>query len=521
MRRCSNLKADIGMLRDGRGGGEAAGAIAPPASGLIAPLARNDQKLRAARDIDVVIVTWIRKKLMDKPHRKSLARILASTALAATLWTTGAAAADWQRGAKPDPDATTLITNVSIFNGTDETLITGKDVVVKGAVIDSIIDMGGDTSGYTEVIDGKGGYLSPGLIDMHWHMSLGMGFEESAKVPIQYAAFTIADDAHDFLLRGFTTSRDAAGPVFGVRRAIDEGLIPGPRIYPSGIGLSQYSGHIDFRNPNFMPAEFGGPVDAIEQINFAYLVNSPDQVRAAVRHNLYLGATQIKMAASGSVSGVADPLYVLEFTKAEIEAAVEAAADFGTYVQVHAHNAASIKRALEAGVMTIEHGSCIDEEGMKMLVEKGAYFTPTFEVGLSLESSPDALMAEKAKEADACVGNAFKLAKKHGAKVLFGTDMIFSKEARDQQAKELTVRKPFFSSAEIMIQATGNGGEALWTLTGKRNPYGRVGVIQKGAMADIIIFGKNPLEDVSIVEDAENNLNFIMKDGLVHKNALD
>ena len=422
--------------------------------------------------------------------------------------------------AAQDAPARVLIKNVNIFNGTSKKLITGKDVVLAGNTIEKLIPAGSGDGGYAEVIDGKGGYLSPGLIDMHWHMSLGVGFEESAKFPIQYAAFVIADDAKDFLMRGFTTCRDAAGPVAGVQRAIDEGLIPGPRIYPSEIGLSQYSGHIDFRNPNYPPKQWGGPLDPIEQIGFAYLVNSPDEVRMAVRHNLYKGATQIKMAASGSVTGIADPLYVLEFTQEEIEAAVQAAEDFGTYVQVHAHNAASIKRALKAGVKTIEHGSFMDAEGMKMLVKKGAYFTPTVQIGVSLMSDPDPLMASKAKQATDGVGNAIKLAKKYKAKVLFGTDMVFSKDARAQQAKELTVRKKWFSSPEIMIQVTGNPGEALYKLTGKRNPYGRVGVIEPGAMADIVIFGKNFMQDVAIIEDAKNNLKLIIKDGKVYKNTL-
>jgi len=113
-----------------------------------------------------------------------------------------------------------------------------------------------------------------------------------------------------------------------------------------------------------------------------------------------------------------------------------------------------------------------------------------------------------------------KLAIKYKVKVLFGTDMIFSKEARAQQAKELTVRKKWFSDPEIMIQVTGNGGEALWNLTGKRNPYGRLGVIEEDAMADVLIFSKNFMEDVSIIEDAENNLKLIMKDGKVFKNTL-
>lgn len=347
-----------------------------------------------------------------------------------------------------------------------------------------------------------------------------MGFEESARLPIQYAAFVIADDAKDFLYRGFTTCRDAAGPTVGVKRAIDEGLIEGPRMYPSETGLSIYSGHIDFRNPNYPPKQFGGPLDPIEQIGFAYLVNSPDECRAVVRDNMYKGATQIKMAASGSVSGVADPLYVLEFSEEEIKAAVDAATDFDTYVQVHAHASEAIKRALRAGVKTIEHGSFLDEEGAKLMVEKGAYLTPTVLVGVQCEHSPDMLLAHKAKEADEAVHNAMLLAKKHGVKVLFGTDLIFSKENRLRQAQELTVRKKWFSSPEIMKQCTGTAGEALWTLTGKRNPYGRLGVIEEGSMADIVIFGKNFMEDVSIIEDSQNNLKFIMKDGKTYKNEL-
>ena len=243
-------------------------------------------------------------------------------------------------------------------------------------------------------------------------------------------------------------------------------------------------------------------------------------MRIATRHNLYQGATQIKLLTSGSVSGVADPLYVSEFTQKEIEAAVEACEDFGTYVQVHCFNPRSIIRSLKAGVKTIEHGMLIDDEGMQMLVEKDAYFTPTVEVAVSLLDSPDKLMAGKARQALDATDTAMKLAKKYKAKTLFGTDMIFSDEARADQAKELTVRKKWFTDPEIMIQATGNGGEALWNLTGKRNPYGKVGVIEEGAMADIVILSKNFMEDVSIIEDAENNLKLIMKDGKVYKNTL-
>ena len=420
----------------------------------------------------------------------------------------------------PHPEHQTLIKNVSIFNGTSETLITGKDVVLAGNKICTFVPAGGEEKGYDQIIDGKGGYLSPGLIDMHWHMAFFVFFEDLAALPVQYASFLIARDAEAYLMRGFTTCRDAAGNVVGVQKAIDQGLIPGPRMYPSQAAVGIYSGHADFRNQNYPIKQWGGPLDPIEQIGAAYLCNTADEVRIATRHNLYQGATQIKLLTSGSVSGVADPLYVSEFTQKEIEAAVEACEDFGTYVQVHCFNPRSIIRSLKAGVKTIEHGMLIDDEGMKMLVEKGAYFTPTVEVAVSLLDSPDKLMAGKAKQALDATDTAMKLAKKYKTKVLFGTDMIFSDEARAVQAKELTVRKKWFTDPEIMIQATGNGGEALWNLTGKRNPYGKVGVIEEGAMADIIVFSKNFMEDASIIEDAENNLKLIMKDGKVYKNTL-
>lgn len=420
----------------------------------------------------------------------------------------------------PHPEHQTLIKNVSIFNGTSETLITGKDVVLAGNKIYKFVPAGGEEKAYDKIIDGKGGYLSPGLIDMHWHMAFFVFFEDLAAIPVQYASFLIARDAEAYLMRGFTTCRDAAGNVVGVQKAIDQGLIPGPRMYPSQAAIGIYSGHADFRNQNYPVKQWGGPLDPIEQIGAAYLCNTADEVRIATRHNLYQGATQIKLLTSGSVSGVADPLYVSEFTQKEIEAAVEACEDFGTYVQVHCFNPRSIIRSLKAGVKTIEHGMLIDDEGMKMLVEKGAYFTPTVEVAVSLLDSPDKLMAGKAKQALDATDTAMKLAKKYKTKVLFGTDMIFSDEARAVQAKELTVRKKWFTDPEIMIQATGNGGEALWNLTGKRNPYGKVGVIEEGAMADIIVLSKNFMEDVSIIEDAENNLKLIMKDGKVYKNTL-
>ena len=415
----------------------------------------------------------------------------------------------------------TLIRNVSIFDGTSKTLITGKDVVLSGNTISKIVDAGGDASGYDATIDGKGGYLTPGLIDVHWHM--GMGVNEAEYFGDQaYVAIHSAKEAGEQLMRGVTTVRDAAGNVFGLKKAIDTGVIPGPRLYPSGAILSQYSGHGDVRPAvaTRLPKEWGGPNGPGESDGNMMLISGPDQMLAAVRQQLFLGATQVKIAVTGGVSSFTDPLYVQEFTEEEIQAAVKAASDYGTYVLAHGHDSAGVIRALNNGVLSIEHGSVLNEKAVKLIADKGAVLTVNLEVLAQLEPIyTDPVRKAKLAEAQEGTTNVLKWAKKYGVLMGWGTDLLFSAEGRKNELKDLGLRKDIFSSAEIMIQATGNGGKIV-ALTGKRNPYGELGVIEEGAMADVLIYSKNPLEDVSIVEDYDTNLKLIIKDGKIFKNEL-
>jgi imidazolonepropionase-like amidohydrolase len=463
---------------------------------------------------------------MNTLKRHSLTGLLTSTALAATLaWGTAAFGADWipsDPNVKLDPTASTLITNVSIFNGTDETLITGKDVVIKGNMIDSIVDSGGDTSSYDTVIEGKGGFLSPGLIDVHWHSMMPIDPGGLINSPLNYVAGIAAWESEERVKRGVTTVRDAGGAAAGLKKAIDEGFVTGPRIYPSQAVIGQYSGHVDFRNPNFMPKEWGGPRDPLEQIGLGIIANGKQQVLAATRDNLYKGATQIKMAVSGGVISFSDPLYVHEFLPEEIEAAVQAAEDYGTYVMVHVHSAGPIKRALKAGVRSLDHNSLADEEAIKMMADLGAHMSVQVLVAENIAKQyPQGDVRQmKAQQAVDNTDAVMKWTKQYNVKQAWGTDLLDSLEDRAEQLKDLTIRTKWFTSAELMVQATGNGGETV-ALSGKRNPYGKLGVIEAGAMADILIYDQNPLEDITIVEDYENNLDFIMKDGFVHKNALD
>jgi imidazolonepropionase-like amidohydrolase len=415
-----------------------------------------------------------------------------------------------------------LITNVSIFDGTSETLITGQDVVLKGNIIADLIPTGSGGSGYAEVIDGKGGYLTPGLIDTHMHATFGVSEEDFLTGDPAYIQIHSAMEMGEMLLRGVTTVRDAAGNTFSLKRAIDEGKIPGPRMYPAGGGLSQYSGHGDFRNmnPNKLPKEWSGETAIGEGRGHFLLANGKQQVMAATRQQLFLGATQIKICVAGGVSSFTDPLYVIEYTAEEIKAAVDAAADYGTYVMAHSHSPEGVIRAVENGVKSIEHGSLLTEEAAKLMAEKGVVYIPSVQVLAQLKPLyTDPIRKAKLEQALEGTSNAMKAAKKYGLTIGFGTDLLFSYEGRKDQLKDLGLRKEWFSSAEIMIQATGNGGKIVG-LSGKRNPYGKVGVVEKGAMADVLIYSKNPLEDVSIVEDHENNLKLVVKDGKVYKNTL-
>lgn len=422
----------------------------------------------------------------------------------------------------PDMDKEILIKNVSIFNGTSGDLITGKDVVILGNEIHKIIASGGNEKGYHEVIDGKGGYLTPGLVDAHTHVVMGGDENMFFNGDQHYVQLFAAKEMDEMLMRGVTTLRDAGGNTFSLKKAIDDGIIDGPRIYPSGAIISQYSGHGDFRPSNsaLLPKEWGGPLGPGEAAGHVMLANGRDQVAAAVRHQLFLGATQIKVAVGGGVSSFTDPLYVNEYTSDELEAAVEAASDYGTYVQVHVFNEVGVKRAIEAGVKTIEHGHLLNEEDAKLMAEKGIILSTQVQVIEQLKPLyTDPIRKAKLQQALDGMDNMFKLAKKYNLKVAYGTDLLFSYEGRKEQLKDLTLRKEWYTSDEIMIQATGISGEVVG-LCGKRNPYGKVGVIEEGAMADILIYSKNPLEDVSIVEDFENNLKLIVKDGKVYKNEL-
>ena len=228
-----------------------------------------------------------------------------------------------------------LFGNVRIFDGKGAALSAPSNVLVKGNVIARISTDPIEAEG-AERIDGNGRTLMPGLIDAHWHAMLIASTPAETMNDIGFANLAAGDEATDTLMRGFTTVRDVGGPAFGLKRAIDQGIIEGPRIYPSGAMITVTSGHGDFRQMSDLPRKLGGLFTPMETNGGSIVVDSPDEVRLRAREQFMQGAVLLKVTAGGGVSSPHSPLDVTTFTAPELRAAVEIAENWGTYVAAHA-----------------------------------------------------------------------------------------------------------------------------------------------------------------------------------------
>jgi len=424
--------------------------------------------------------------------------------------------------AAPAPrDAAILIENVRIFNGQSPELSAPSSVLVRGNTI-AQISRDKITADGARVIDGGGRTLMPGLIDAHWHsMFVGVPVIVAVTQDAGYLNLVAGVEARKTLMRGFTTVRDLGGAVFGLKAAIDQGVIPGPRIYPSGAMISVTSGHGDFRSTADLPRTLGAPASRHDIVGDSAIADSPDEVRLRVREQLMRGATQVKLTGGGGVSSPHSPLDVVTFSDAELSAAVGAATDWGTYVAVHAYTPLAIQRALKAGVLSIEHGSLMDDETAQMLARSGAWLsTQPFPDALADVFPPGSDERKKALEVFAGTDRTYKLAIKYQLKTAFGTDILFSSKLAEQQGSILASLVRWYTPAQVLMMATGTNAQLL-KLSGLRNPYrGDLGVVREGALADLILVDGDPLQDITLIGDAERRFLLIMKDGVLVKDAM-
>lgn len=434
-----------------------------------------------------------------------------------------------------DGTTRTRIENVRVFDSRAGVNTGPHDVEIAGSTIHSIRPSGGSPSpgdrtgagsessssdDSPTVIDGTGRTLIPGLIDAHWHAA----FAEIAPAAMMsgdsgylYAKAVVG--AGGTLRRGFTTVRDLGGPTHGLKRAIDEGVIPGPRIYPSGAFISQSGGHGDFRMPHEVPRGAAGRLSHSELAGVAVIADGEAEVLRAAREVLRQGATQVKLMAGGGVASHYDPLDVSQYTLAEMRAAVSAAENWGTYVTVHAYTPRAIRTAVEAGVRCIEHGQLIDEETAELLAENDVWWC--LQPFLDDEDAIPMAGPSRQKQLAMVAGTdrAYELAIAHGITVAFGTDTLFDPTLATRQGAQLAKLTRWYTPAQALQQATFHNAELL-RLSGERNPYpGALGVVEEGALADLILVDGDPLADLSQLARPDEAFTMIMKDGQIVERA--
>lgn len=413
-----------------------------------------------------------------------------------------------------------VFTNVRVFDGTADTLSAPTTVVVRGNVIAAIGPDSPPASAEATVIDAAGQTLMPGLIDNHVHMmfnSLSPAQMAAPDMSLEKVMALSAEQSRAMLLRGFTAVRDVGGPSFQLKRLIDSGKVMGPRIWPAGPMISQTSGHADLRHPSEPSRRFSGKMSKAEEIWASVVADGRDEVLTAVRENLRLGASQIKIAAGGGTSSEYDPLDVTQYTLDEMKAAVDAASDWNTYVTVHAYHPKSVRRAIEAGVKVIEHGNLLDEDTLKLMADKGIWLS-----GQMLVDSTEAMDPKRREKRKPVIEGqkiVWPMAKRLGVKLAWGTDFLFEPELNAQQNAYILRLKPYFTPAELLRLVTSGNAELL-ALSGPRTPYeGRLGVVQEGALADLILVRGDPLADIDLIGDPARNFTVIMKDGVIVKSA--
>ncbi|MBS1693305.1 MAG: amidohydrolase family protein [Actinobacteria bacterium] len=413
-----------------------------------------------------------------------------------------------------------LVKNVQIFDGLRDRVHPGH-VLVRGPTIEAVETSPISETGVDVVIDGAGRVLMPGMTDAHVHL-VGMAnslTDLMTATQTQIAASTLAR-ARDTLLRGFTCVRDMAGDTVGIRNVVDGDPALGPRIYSSQAGISQTSGHGDFGPVFERPTALGGAESRAETIGFLRVADGVDRVLAAVREQLKRGATQIKMMVGGGAASPYDPLSTVQFTPSELRAAVDAAADYGTYVAAHVYTVPGIHRAVDAGVASIEHGHLADEATIAMLAEREVWLsTQPF-----AEDDHGFLAPESAaKNREICGGTdrVYRWARKHGVNVGWGTDLLFEPDRADRQSEMVTRLGRYFTTVEALKIVT-SGNAALCRLAGERDPYraARFGEITAGAWADFLLVDGDPTVDLQVLGDPAATLALIVKDGVVVKNAL-
>lgn len=408
----------------------------------------------------------------------------------------------------------TVFDNAAVFDGETRNLRFGLSVIIENERIRDVVS-GSESFSEAKRIDCRGKVLMPGLIDAHVHIlavDLDLASIDRMKKSFLYAQARFI--AEDMLQRGFTTLRDAGGADAGFAEAIDGGFIAGPRLLVSGNALSQTGGHCDMRPRVPMPIE---KTTLTTTSMLGRIVDGVSAVREAARDELRMGAHHIKIMASGGAASPTDPIENTQFAIEELDAVVEEAEAWQTYVMAHAYTPRAISRVVRAGIRTIEHGNLIDDDSAALMTERGAYLVPTLiasdcivRFGEQLGNPPESM--RKIRQVRERGLSSIEIARRNGVKLGFGTDILGTK-LHPLQCDEFTLRAQVEDPVDTLLSATSINAEMLMR-------KGEIGVIAPGALADIIVVDGDPLKDATVFTHQGKNIPLIMKGGQIFKNHL-
>lgn len=409
-----------------------------------------------------------------------------------------------------------LFKNGNLLDPTKPELQEGFDVLVEDGLIKEVSDKP-ITAASARVIDARGKTVMPGLIDLHGHvMATQLNLSSQGALPDALVMMRAVPIMAAMLRRGFTTLRDAGGAGWGLKCAVEENTIVGPRLFISGRALSQTGGHGDprARSDHLRPMSLCGCCFRAGDIG--RVVDGVDNLRRAVREEFQMGADQIKIMASGGVASPTDPIAAFGYSEEEITAIVAEATGRQTYVMAHSYTAEAIERAVRCGVRTIEHGNLIDERVAKLMAEKGAYVVPTLVTyeALANEGASYGLPADSVSKI-ATVRTAglasLELYKRAGVKMGYGSDLLGPSQRL--QSDEFRIRAEVLSNFDVLQSATVIGAEIL-------NMQGKLGQLTAGAIADVLVVDGNPYQDISCLLGQGDHIPLVMKAGQIYHDEL-
>lgn len=389
----------------------------------------------------------------------------------------------------------------------------GYEVLVDGGLIREVSDKPIKAAN-ARVVECGGRTLMPGLIDCHVHVYLvELGLHRLESMPLTLLTAKASKLMRDMLDRGFTTVRDTGGADWGIKEAVETGVLAGPRLFISGRPISMTGGHGDSRRRT----AGNEPCKCCNALSFVLeTADGADGVRKAVREQMRQGADQIKIFVSGGVASPWDPLDSLQYSEAEIAAAVEEAHHFGRYVLAHAYTPEAITRAVKNGVRTIEHGNLIDDKSARLMAEKKSLMVANLVAYYAMKERGRALgmSADMLEKNEIVIDGGLKsleICKRAGVPVAYGSDLLG--QLQIDQSREFLYRAEVLSPIEIIRQATLVGADVV-------RQTGKLGVVEPGAHADLIVVDGDPLKDLGLFQNQGRHLNAIMKAGVFHKNTL-